>query len=361
MTIIEAVVHYDAIDAAWLTNVLTTAEVLVSGRVSAVARESCGHGLLSDSYRFHLSYEPPGAGPASIVGKFASEEATSREFGRQSGQYSKEIRFYQELAPELSAAIPTPLYAALADNETDFVLLMDDLAPARAVDQLVGCTADEAAMALEQCAMLHADSWHRADLEATNWLRRTMEGWLEITDGFEATVAEFPEAYGDLVPDADLTEAAKLVPRRDAWKRVLSERRCLWHNDLRADNLLFDAKAGTIPAAILDWQGVAYGCGTIDIAYLLGTSLTPDTRRENERSLLAHYHEALVARGVTGYSAGQCWEDYRLQAIHPLQTGLYGLGAVRRSERGDAMWCNWIDRSAAMTRDLDSFSLLAMR
>jgi hypothetical protein len=112
-----------------------------------------------------------------------------------------------------------------------------------------------------------------------------------------------------------------------------------------------------MPVAVLDWQGVTYACGTLDVAYFLGTSLTTEGRRD----LVAHYHAALVARGVTGYSADECWEDYRLLAIHPLQTGVFGLGAVKRSERGDEMWRNWIDRSANMTRDLDSFTLLAER
>jgi hypothetical protein len=67
----------------------------------------------------------------------------------------------------------------------------------------------------------------------------------------------------------------------------------------------------------------------------------------------------LVAHGVTDFSEAECWDEYRLLAIHPLQTGVFGLGAVKRSDRGDRMWRNWIERSAIMTRDLDSFALLA--
>ena len=160
MAVAGSVRRFDAIDAAWLTETLATAGVLPSGRVVGVERESCGHGLLSDAYRFELTYEQPGAGPASVVGKFASDDPTSREFGRQSGQYRNEVFFYQELASNLDVAIPTPIYAALAENQTDFVLLMDDLAPARSVDQLVGCTPDEAALATEQCAALHAGTSH---------------------------------------------------------------------------------------------------------------------------------------------------------------------------------------------------------
>ena len=40
----------------------------------------------------------PGSGPATLVGKFASPDPTSREFGGRSGYYRSEIGFYRELA-----------------------------------------------------------------------------------------------------------------------------------------------------------------------------------------------------------------------------------------------------------------------
>ena len=359
MATVESVIRYDAIDPAWMTEVLTRAGILRSGEVTDVKRERCGSGLLSDAYRFTLAYDPPNAGPATLVGKFASDDPISRAWGTNSGQYRNEVRFYQSLAGALTASIPTRIYAALAENETDFVLLMEDLAPARAVDQLVGCTSDEAALVMEQIAALHADSWRKSDLAAVDWLGSTRQSWFQVTENFAETVAAFPAAFGDLIPDSDLAEATKLTSHLDTWKSILSERRCLWHNDMRADNVLFDAKGGEAPVVLLDWQGVTYARGTIDVSYFIGTSLTTDERRAHERDLVSHYHQALVSHGVSEFSEAECWDEYRLLAIHPLQTGIFGLGAVKRSERGDAMWRNWIDRSAIMTRDLESFALLA--
>jgi hypothetical protein len=87
------VVQSDRIDAAWLTEVLSSSGALTAGRVTAVEREPCGTGQLADSYRFKLAYDTPDAGPRSVVGKFASEDQASREFGQQSGYYRNEIRF----------------------------------------------------------------------------------------------------------------------------------------------------------------------------------------------------------------------------------------------------------------------------
>lgn len=360
-TSLTSVVHLDAIDPEWLTDVLSAAGTLQGGRVVDVRRETCGTGQLADSYRFTLTYDPPGSGPATVVGKFPSDDATSRAFGQQSGYYRNEIRFYEELAQTLSVTLPTPIHAALAENETDFVLLMEDLSPARVVDQLVGCSPDEAGLVMEQAARLHAGSWRSDELERVDWLQGTAASFTGVTDGFPQTTRTFTETFGDLVPEADVAEAARLNDHLDAWKAVFTAPRCLWHSDLRADNLLFDAQDGAVPVAVLDWQGVGYGCGTIDVAYFLGTSLTTEDRRAHERDLVATYHDALVAHGVGGYDAGTCWEDYRVLAIHGLQVGVFGLGAVKRSDRGDEMWRIWIERTAAQTRDLESFAALGRR
>lgn len=357
----EPVLPAEAIDAGWLTQVLAASGHLEGGAVIGVDRAPCGTGQLGDSYRFTLTYDPPASGPASLVGKFASADPTSREFGRSSGYYRTEIGFYERLAPRLPVSIPTAVHAALADNDTDFVLLMEDLAPARQVDQLAGCSADESARVLEQAATLHAASWRSGNLQQQNWLRGPVSMFHQVTDNFAGVVRQFPELCGDLVPDADLAEAARLIGHEDNWKAILGDPQCLWHSDLRADNVLFDAQGGSRPVVVLDWQGLGYGRGTVDLAYWLGTSMPVDERRAHERALVAHYHDALAGHGVTGYDAESCWNDYRLHAIHGLQVGVFGLGAVKRSERGDRMWQNWIERCAAQVRDLDSFAVLAAR
>lgn len=353
------VVHVDRIDADWMTTALRTAGVLGDHSVTSIHREPCGTGQLADSFRFTLEYDSPGAGPATLVGKFPSDDPASRDFGRRSGYYRNEIRFYEEIVATLSVAVPAPVYAVLADDDTEFVLLMEDLTPARIVDQLVGCTPDEAAVALEQIAAVHAGSWLREDLASVDWLTGTVASFCTVTDAFPGLTETFSATYGDLVPEPDITEAAKLNKHLDAWKSVLSTPQCLWHSDLRADNLLFDLNGGERPIALLDWQGVGYGRGTIDVAYFLGTSLTTAARREHARELVDTYHRALVANGVEDYPRDRCWDDYRLAAIHPLQTGIFGLGAVKRSARGDELWRQWIARSAEQTRDLESFAVLA--
>lgn len=358
---VPPVVAPDAVDAQWLTGILTAAGVLDGAQVVSVDRAPCGTGQLADSYRFTLSYDRAGAGPDTVVAKFASEDPTSRDYGHRSGFYRSEIRFYTDLADGLGVSVPTPIHAALAPNETDFVLLMEDLGPARSVDQLVGATPDEAALVVEQAAALHAATWRDPELAGRDWLGATTAIFDHVTDNFADIVEAFPSLCGDLVPESDLAEARKLCAHTGAWKAVFRDPQCLWHSDLRVDNVLFDAQGGARPAVILDWQGTGLGRGTIDLAYFLGTSLTTENRREHERDLVAAYQRALAARGVEAYGPDECWQDYRMHAIHALQIGIFGLGAVKRTERGDEMWRVWIERAAAHVRDLDSYTVLAAR
>ncbi|MDN5940137.1 MAG: phosphotransferase, partial [Salinisphaera sp.] len=217
------------------------------------------------------------------------------------------------------------------------------------------------ARVLEQAAALHAATWGDAALPGLGWLQGPVRIFTAVSDNFAAVIETFPELCGDLVPDEDIREAARLIDHSETWKTVFSQPRCLWHSDLRADNVLFDAQDGQRPVVLLDWQGLGFGNGLIDAAYWLGTSMAVDDRRRHERELIRHYHGALLANGVEHYSEQDCWTDYRLHAIHGLQVGIFGLGAVRRSERGDRMWKNWIERCAAQVRDLDSYAVLAAR
>lgn len=355
----KPVIPPEEISPQWLTQVLKQAGYIQDGEVTGVTKEPCGTGQLGDSFRFKLTYDEPSAGPATIVGKFPSMDITSREFGRQSGYYSNEIKFYNELAPQLSVSAATVIHAALADNQTDFVLLMEDLAPARAVDQLEGCSANQATLVMEQAAALHAGSWRKHDLINNGaWKKGVLSIYDQVTDTFEQVIKQFPEIAGDLVPEEDLAEAAKLIPHAAKWKRIFNDPQCLWHSDLRADNVLFDAQDGKRPVVILDWQGLAFGRGTIDIALYNGTSMTMEERRASERQLVTHYHDALLKNGVSDYSEEDCWNDYRMHAIYGLQVGIFGLGAVKRTPRGDMMWKTWIERTATQVRDLNSFSVL---
>ena len=130
------------------------------------------------------------------------------------------------------------------------------------------------------------------------------------------------------------------------------------HGDYRLDNLLFDPDGADVIA--VDWQTLAVGPPARDLAYFLGTSLTVDDRRAAERELVAEYHAALCARGVSGYGADQCFDDYRLGQLQgPMITTMgCAFATGDPSADADAMFLAMATRSCAAIRDLDSLELV---
>ena len=73
-----------------------------------------------------------------------------------------------------------------------------------------------------------------------------------------------------------------------------------------------------------------------------------------------HLLSALLARGVTGYDAERCWDDYRLGHLQGPMIGIIGCiyASGEQNERSDAMFLAMARRSCAAIRDLGSIALV---
>ena len=158
-----------AVDAAWLTAVLQNAGVdaVVSGFTAA----NVGTGQIGDSVRFRLEYArtAPDA-PASLVGKFPAANDDSRNTGVMLGNYLREVRFYQQLAGKALVQTPRVWFTDVEEVSGEFVLIMEDLAPAQQGDQLKGVTLDQARLVMVQAARLHASFWADDMLDDLPWV-----------------------------------------------------------------------------------------------------------------------------------------------------------------------------------------------
>src|SRR5271165_4972246 len=148
----------------WLTGALRGAGALAEGpRVVSFETEPVGTGQMADTTRFSLVYDAPEAGPASVVGKFASADEQSRATGLALRAYEIEIRFYREVAARVAARVPSA-YVAEVEPETGwFTLLLQDVVGAAQGDQIAACTPDVAAAVLDEMAGLHAPCWEAPD------------------------------------------------------------------------------------------------------------------------------------------------------------------------------------------------------
>jgi len=356
VTTIPFIHHPEDVSPEWLTAVLRAARATEEGTVVAVEAKAVGTGQVGDSVRFTLTWDEEGAGPATVVGKFPTEDETSRATGTATRTYEVETSFYQHLRDRVDIAAPVPYLVRFDPATHDFVILMNDLAPAQQGDQIAGCTVDEAALAMAEAAKLHAPVWGDAALSSMDWLdRHSPEGLIGLVgmvwDGFRDRYA------GRLDPEVEAAGAV-LMERLPSYLSFQPEVRTAVHGDFRLDNMLFDPSPGGVPLTVVDWQTVSLGAGPTDVAYFCGTGLDPAVRAEVERDLLREYHDTLRAGGVRDLSFEDCWEQYRRFAFAGFIMAVISSMIVGQTDRGDEMFMAMANRSGRMALDLETLDLL---
>lgn len=306
----------------------------VLGRVPDAWRwEAIGTGQVGDSVRFTLDFAGEAA-PVTLAGKFAAADPSSRSTAAMLGLYAKEVQFYRELAPQLPIRTPQTLVAEIAADGASFVLLFEDLGPARGGNQLAGCSLADARAVVQQAAALHGPSWHNAAMLDYGWLQPDPAAAAKVKALYPQAQAIFRERYrGVLEPEyMALCEAlAEITAGTDRTVQATS----LVHGDFRLDNVLFDIKGGAEPVAVLDWQTLTVGNGLTDIGYFLGCGIGDALRRAHEAELLDLYCAEMTMRGVP-LSRDAIWDDYVLGALHGVSTAVFSSAFVVRTPRGDA-------------------------
>ncbi|KUR71846.1 hypothetical protein AQZ52_09700 [Novosphingobium fuchskuhlense] len=351
-----------AVTPGWIEAQLARAGLLGEARITGLSWQSIGTGQVGDTARFTLAYDRPTAAPATLAGKFASADPTSRGTAAAMMLYVKEVGFYRELAGLLAVRTPKVYAAGINADGTDFVLLFEDLAPERGGNQLEGCDLADAEAAIRQAAALHAATAGHPSVLGAEWLHGR-EGLLaEIGRLYHQAHVIFRERYdGQLAADA-LALCDELDRRVEHWLNRQPEEPCLIHGDFRLDNMLFgvggkNGSGGAEPIAIVDWQTCAIGCGMTDVGYFMGCGIGSDLRRPNEAALLALYAEEMARYGAP-IAQDVMLRRYRIGALHGLFTAVFSAAFVVRTERGDANFLSMARGAAELALDHDSIGAL---
>lgn len=349
--------HPDGVTAAWLTTQLRAAGMLAQGAVTAVSWEAIGTGQVGDSVRFTLDYDLPGAGPATLAGKFPAADLTSRGTAAAFNLYGKEVGFYRELRSAVDIRVPQTLVAQIDPNGVDFILLFEDLGPARGGNQLASCSLDDARAAIRQAAALHAPSHGNSALTGVEWLQGSPAVTAQIRALYPNAQAIFRERYADQLEPDYMAICERLADAADHWFGRDPDVRSLIHGDFRLDNMLFDIQGGAEPIAVLDWQTVAVGNGLTDIGYFLGCGIGDTLRRAHEDELLELYCAEMSRRGVP-LNRAAIWNDYRTGALHGVFTAVFSAAYVERTPRGDENFLSMARGACALALEHDSIGAL---
>ena len=349
------------VTAEWLTERLRAAGHS-RAEVVGLRYQPIGTGQMGHSVRFTLEYSRPGGDlPSTIVGKFPSEDLLSRMTGATTGNYAREVGFYRHLQPRLAIPTPACYHAAIDTQSHDFVILLEDMAPAQQGDQLGGCDRETARAAVLNLVGLHRPTWCDSSLKDLDWLARRdpLETQILVRQLYQSLLAGFMdrcggglsssqrELYGNV---AQASEFPIAPPPGDVFSVV--------HLDYRLDNLLIDDRQVPAKIAAVDWQTVSIGHPLTDVSYFLGASLLPEHRRPVEDGLVRAYHEALCDSGVEDLDWPQCWEAYRRGSFHGLGITVLASMMVQRTERGDQLMATMASRHATHALDLGAREFL---
>lgn len=320
-------------------------------RVVDVTLTPVGTGQVADSARIAFTWDPPDAGPATLVAKVTSSSEVSRAIAAVTRTYEIEVGFYTELAPKIGVNAPRCHYAAHDPSTGAYCVILDDLAPCEQGDQMRGCSVDEAALALRELPELHAPGTDPA-LQSLPWLRRREPSESDMHSSFITSLLPgFFERYAERLDDdvVALTERSIATAVRGR----TASRPTIVHNDFRVDNMMF----GGPRVWVLDWQTMAIADGVGDVSYFLGGSLQVDDRRDREVELVRAYAEEMTARGVpTDFD--DCWARYRRHAFAGLIMAIGASMNVVRTDRGDEMFIAMANRAGRHVLDLGAEELI---
>lgn len=334
----------EEITPAWLSAVLQESTVLTSQAVVALQTDIIGQdrGFTGVIVRVHPQYSGyEETAPSSVVVKLPmarretpsayrlSQEKDVAVARRYFERCSREVLFYQHVAPLNRIPVPRYYYGAADDTTGRVVLVLEDLHLARHGNALGDCSPHDADLVIKQLAHFHAQWWNHPRLDAFSWLPLWGGDSHVAQNRYVQCVDPFLKRFGSRVPEGVREIIEALTTQYGAVRERLKQRpSTIIHGDLHLDNILFSSVEHTPGVMVIDWQSVSHGSAAIDLALFLFSSLETATRRTVEGDLLRRYHELLLASSVRGYDFSQLMEDCQLVLLWLLGAKVVWLGSI---------------------------------
>ena len=361
MTAIPA--HLGEVTPRWITEVLRSGGSLADdAAVVSLHPQRIGEGvgIMGELHLTSLTFEgDPDGAPDSVVVKMPSPFEENRQQGINLGMYEAEVRFYRELAPRTPTGLPRVHMSEIVPGTADFVIVMEDLSHLTFVDQATGMSPDQAQAAVEAIADVHAAWWGKVMVDELDWIPLSAGPRIEMVAELLPQVGPvFLERFGDRLGPEAAAHAEWFIGNVLPCYRTLANtaETTLIHSDYRVENIMFGESG---EAVIIDWQGMARGVGTYDLAYTLSGSMQIDDRREHERDLVAAYHRRLTGHGIEA-SLDDTWTAYCIgQSVGGAATSVFsGATLDLANERGFELVATMAERHFTASVDLESRALI---
>lgn len=339
-----------------------------------------GAGFMGEVVDMRLQFSGSGEQtPASMILKVPVAN-DNRKVGQTLGVYEREIRFYQELQRHVGVRTPAHYFSAMdmggdpaqalkaiklmnklplwliravmplanwanGRKTSRYVLMIENLTGYRVGDQVGGCTTDEAKMALDAMARMHARFWNSDELAAYPWLIPMEYAAKPMQMMYLQALKPFKECHAATLRARDMEWVDWLGKRFfDVAAALESRPSTLVHGDFRLDNLCFDDETGEI--ILFDWQTLGIGAAVTDLSYFL-SAMDVDVSDDEIEELIEYYRNRLAERGIDVPSE-ELHHDYYLGllgVLNRLVPARFQDMLDLSGERGDALIDTWLRRT----------------
>ena len=311
----QLITNLEQVTAEWLTAVLTRSGALTQGHVTGFdAADGRGNWSTSGSLQLQYSRDAQGERPSRLFLKMVNADTGDGEFFGSS-EVDYYLRDYVDVPDAPLLRCYDGRYSAAIHR---YHLLLEDVSATHTIACDKPPTLAYGLALAEAFAILHAHWWGAERLAAANaplhdadhirrWVAIGEPGAAHIIGklGHELT-PHWPAAIRDI-----FARHPQAMIRRTQDANGFT----LFHGDAGCYNIMVP-REGERPLYLIDRQPFDWGLttwlGVYDLAYAISLEWHAEARRQWERPILRHYHQALSQRGVQGYAWEQLWDDYRL-------------------------------------------------
>jgi hypothetical protein len=275
-----------------------------------------GEGFQSDMARIIPEYTCPDPNlPKSMVAKLPTSYEQANYVAMLFNTYEREIRCYKEVISHSPIRTPGLILGEFDVEHKWYVLILQDCSDCAQVDQIKGLTEKQLRQVVLKIADFHAYWWNSENLASIPWMPGPRSAAAYALVGFYRgcwdMAVNVPEFLAALPKGGK--EAGLKIYEYYQWMvedAAPNDHLTVTHFDFRGDNLFFDESNREDPVVVFDWGAASIYRGALDVAYLVGGSVSLELRRKVEKDMLNLYYNRLLERGVKGYPFEECLRDY---------------------------------------------------
>lgn len=294
-----------SISVDWINGVLTRCGVLDDRTVNNVDVEEINSrfGIMGSYARIHLAgTDLPASAPRTLFAKYSTEHDASLVLSR------REVLFYKTIALDAPLRLPLCYFAGANAEDTQVLILMEDVTDGTQGDTLNGCTDGEAVKVVESLSRLHSQNWGITLTADTQWLQRVNE---QLAPWFESILSStwmpFVDAQGGLPVWAERIADVARAKLAKLFQMIVRPPITVVHGDCQPDNLKFNV--GDSDVLFLDWQLTMVSRPSHDIVWYFTHGVPTVQRRRIQTQLIDVYFSSLAPGAAAEFTPEMLEKD----------------------------------------------------